>query len=76
VDAVRSDRWKLFVKRKGKPVAELYDLARDLGETTNVAEERPEVVARLRRKVEHFRPALQDTTRPTARVEGEGGPPQ
>ena len=49
LNAVRHDNWKLFVKRRENKLAEpeLYDLARDIGETTNVAKENPSVVAKL-----------------------------
>ena len=43
--AVREGNWKL-VRQQGKP-AELYDLAADIGETKNLAAEKPDVVARL-----------------------------
>ena len=44
--AVREGDWKLFRKKPGAPV-ELYDLSKDVGEQDNVAEEHPEMVARL-----------------------------
>ena len=46
VQAVRSGDWKLH-KFPGKKPVELYDLATDRGETTNVAAAHPDVVARL-----------------------------
>lgn len=59
LNAVRSGRWKLFVKRRpqGKRPAqlaepELYDLVSDIGETRNVATENPLVVTRLMRLIE------------------------
>ena len=45
--AVRSGRWKL-VNNRGK--VELFDLESDLGEKNDLAAERPEMVAELRRK--------------------------
>jgi arylsulfatase A-like enzyme len=58
--AVRSGQWKFYPWPEGKdlkgkkkaappkgPKIQLYDLAHDLAETTNVAEQHPEVVARL-----------------------------
>lgn len=56
--AVRSGTWKFYPwpeGQKGKkkpapttgPKVQLYDLSKDLSETTNVAEQHPEVVARL-----------------------------
>lgn len=55
--AVRGDNWKLHLRgqREGQVVTldppELYDLAANLGETTNVAEQHPEVVAGLRERI-------------------------
>lgn len=63
--AVRSGPWKLMIqpggKGKGKNAAsqpvkkatgpELYNLDRDIGETTNVADKNPEVVKRLQEHV-------------------------
>lgn len=46
-DALRWDDWKLIWNPQDS-VAELYDLANDPGEATNVAGSRPDVVARLR----------------------------
>ncbi len=57
LDAVRDERWKLFVARNehdpatGKQVRRavsvLYDMRADIGETTDVAADHPDVVARL-----------------------------
>ena len=54
LNAVRHGDWKLFVKRRPQrnqpaelPTPELYNLAEDVGETTNIADEHPEVVAKL-----------------------------
>jgi uncharacterized sulfatase len=44
--AVRDVNWKLLCNYDGSQ-AELYDLARDRGETTNVAGQHPHVVSRL-----------------------------
>ena len=44
--AVRMGDWKAVRLAPGEPL-ELYDLARDLGEKTNVAKEHPEVVAKI-----------------------------
>jgi arylsulfatase A-like enzyme len=58
--ALRSGNWKYLVigpgagkknqekaKAKGTKKAELYDLSKDLSETTNVADQNPEVVAKM-----------------------------
>lgn len=50
VAAVRDGDWKLVVRRRGSNqtgLPELYDLGRDLGETTNLAAAHPDVVQRL-----------------------------
>ncbi len=70
LDAVRSGKWKLFVGRTGRPpgeekrrrieVKELYDLEADIGETRNVYDEHPEVVAELMAKIEAARNDLGD----------------
>jgi arylsulfatase A-like enzyme len=48
LEAVRAGRWKLHVSKAGHPVAELYDLEADVGETTDLPDAVPEVVAELR----------------------------
>ena len=62
LNAVRHRDWKLFVKRRDKALAqpELYDLSSDVGETTNVAAAHPDVVARLKRFIEHAQQDLGD----------------
>ncbi len=66
--AVRSDQWKLHVARIQRNrngvsmtlVSELYDLKNDIGESTNVAEQHPQVVRRLRALVTKARNDLGD----------------
>ena len=65
LDAVRRDRWKLYLARHGRdgvagPVLELYDLVGDPGEDRNVAAEHPDVVAQLERDAEGFRQKFGD----------------
>ncbi|MBO9604440.1 MAG: sulfatase [Paenibacillaceae bacterium] len=60
LEAVRDGNWKLHVWRKGREVRELYDLAADIGETNNVAEDHPEVVARLEQLLHECRLDLGD----------------
>jgi len=77
LQAVRSGKWKLVVPRPAKPkwclwsarmtdaVPEtaLFDLQADLSETTNVADDHPEVVARLERLIERARADIGDYDR-------------
>lgn len=60
LQAVRDERWKLHVARGGAPVCELYDLATDPGETTDVAAQHPDVVRRLEAEAERYRVDLGD----------------
>lgn len=64
-ESLRSGPWKLHL---GDP-PQLYNLDTDLGETTNLAPERPEVVARLRELADEIRADLAKHARPVARVE-------
>lgn len=57
--ALRSDAWKYVdVKGKksshGKPAVELYDLATDVGEQSNVAKENQDVVASMKKTLQRF----------------------
>ncbi len=56
VTAIRDGRWKLQVAHRTKklPSAELYDIARDPGESRNLAVDRPDLVARLGKQVAEF----------------------
>jgi len=77
LQAVRHGRWKLVLPRRAKPPwcswsarmvdavtdPALFDLETDLGETTNVAAERPEVVAELSGLIEAARCDLGDYNR-------------
>ncbi len=62
INAVRSGPWKLFVKRREKQLEEpeLYNLVSDVAETTNVASELPEIVARLKNVIGGMRSKLGD----------------
>jgi arylsulfatase A-like enzyme len=66
--AVREDDWKLIVKgNEGKPHA-LYDLGTDPGETTNLLEQHPERVQRMRERFVETRDAV-DSLAPRKRAE-------
>ncbi len=64
--AVRKGKWKLrlpdlkvhygYVKDKGSGKLELYDLEADLGERTNLADDKPEIVAELQKLAQAFVP--------------------
>ena len=76
LEAIRDGRWKLFVRRGQEEVRELYDLATDTAETTNVCDHNPQVVRELMAKADATREDLGDAaagaqgqTRPIGRVE-------
>ena len=64
LDSVRDHRYKLrLLRRHGRQredITELYDLVDDIGETTDISNEHPEVVARLRAAADRFRRELGD----------------
>jgi len=55
--AMRDGQWKLFADAEGTNV-ELYDIPRDPGEKANLAEQHPDVVARLLPKLLEWKKAL------------------
>ncbi|MEZ5404319.1 MAG: sulfatase-like hydrolase/transferase [Bryobacteraceae bacterium] len=55
--AVRDGRWKLLINADGSR-AELYDLERDLAESTNVAARNPSIARRLTRQLLAWRESL------------------
>ena len=59
LQAVRAGKWKLHLKGK-----ELYDLDADVGESTNVFKDNPEVVKELKAHVAAFQKKLKATRRP------------
>ncbi len=78
MQAIRSGKWKLVLPRPEHPkwvgwsgrfygnrvkTLELYDLDTDVGEARNVADQHPDVVARLRKLVEAGRTELGDYDR-------------
>jgi arylsulfatase A-like enzyme len=77
LEAVRNDRYKLFFSRDGEPVDELYDLHDDIGETTNLLADHPDVAADLAAHADALRQDLGDArlditgtaTRPVGRVD-------
>jgi arylsulfatase A len=77
LEAVRSGKWKLHVRKGADEVRELYDLDADVGETANVYGQHPEVVADLLARIEACRRDLGDeatgvigeNVRPVGRVD-------
>lgn len=81
--AVRVGKWKLHVNTfvgpdsRIEPISELYDLETDVGETTDLSEQFPDVVAQLEAKMAECRQDLGDAStgvagqnlRPVGRVE-------
>ncbi len=66
LSAVRSGKWKLHVS-DGQPSA-LYDLSADVGETTNLVENAPEVVERLHGYLREFSRDIRENSRPAGFV--------
>ncbi len=60
LEAVRSGRWKLHFAKRGEPHAALFDLDADIGETTDVLAQHPDVVAELEARAETARRSLGD----------------
>ena len=60
LEAVRDGQWKLHFAKKGEPIAELYDLGADIGESVNVHDRHPDVVERLTALAERARRSLGD----------------
>jgi len=60
IEAVRVGRWKLHLIKDGADVTMLFDLADDIGETTDVAAENPATVERLTAEIDAGRADLGD----------------
>ena len=60
LEAVRSGRWKLHFSKRGDEQRELFDLEADVGETTNVIGDHPDVVTRLEELAKGARSTLGD----------------
>ena len=67
LEAVRCGRWKLHFSKRGEAENALFDLDADIGETTNVIADHPEVVTEVGALAEQARDELGD-----ARLEREG----
>ncbi|NQW19046.1 MAG: sulfatase [Chloroflexi bacterium] len=60
LEAVRDGKWKLHVRKGDEEIQELYDLASDIGETRNLFDAHPEVVAALTAKLDLCRRDIGD----------------
>lgn len=60
LEAVRSGRWKLHLAKRGDEHRALYDLDADIGETDDLIDAHPDVVARLDSYAERARESLGD----------------
>ena len=60
IDAVRSGKWKLHVRKGDQEVQELYDLEADISETTNLYDQHPEVVRELEARIQSCREDIGD----------------
>jgi uncharacterized sulfatase len=69
--AVRDGHWKLLVNEDGRG-AQLYDLSKDIGEKTNLAAQKPEVVERLKKMALDWRKSLPVEHAPFERSPGKG----
>ena len=77
IEAVRDQKWKLHVRKGGEEIAELYDLESDIGETKNLFDSNPDIVAALSSRIDSFRAELGDeatgvtgsNVRPAGRIE-------
>jgi arylsulfatase A len=83
--ALRSGPWKFYpwpegAGKKGQPAppkgpkVQLYNLAKDLGEKTNVAEQHPDVVARMSAAFHQHLDDLKKNKLPPAKGQAKGNP--
>ncbi|MFW6170869.1 MAG: sulfatase [Planctomycetota bacterium] len=70
--AVRSGPWKLYLPTKSEEKVQLYNLREDLRETENLADEKPDVVARLRDLLQKARHDLGEKDQKGAHVRPVG----
>jgi arylsulfatase A len=77
IEAVRSGHWKLHIRKDDQEIGELYNLETDIGETSNVFGQHPEIVRDLMAKIDACRQDIGDDAagiegkniRPAGRVE-------
>ena len=66
LESARRGKWKL--RRPGKGKVELYDLSKDISESENLAEQRPEVVKEIVSRMDAFDAALKARQRPAGKL--------
>jgi arylsulfatase A-like enzyme len=77
IEAVRSGHWKLHIRKDDEEIGELYNLETDIGETSNVFDQHPEIVRGLMARIDACRQDIGDDAagiagnniRPAGRVE-------
>jgi len=67
---LRQGNWKLRIGRR-KSGTELFDLAQDPGETTNLADANPEIVAKLKARMEELHTEISQNSRPCWKKKGK-----
>jgi arylsulfatase A-like enzyme len=80
--SIRVGKWKLMLSGRSTvkdqpagPFPALYDLSADIAETTNLADQNPDVVARLTRLIEEHKQDLAANSRPAGQYD-QGPPPK
>ncbi|MDP6634296.1 MAG: sulfatase [Phycisphaerae bacterium] len=71
IRAVRCRNWKLMLEnKKGRQKAEhaLYDLEKDISETTNLLEKHPDIVRKLTKMIEDKQKEIDKNARPAGRT--------
>lgn len=79
IEGIRQGDWKLLIKQPGgkngtqtppKPTVMLFNLATDLGEKTNLAAEKPDLVERLQERMTELNASIEAEARPAWRKPG------
>lgn len=79
IEGIREGDWKLLIKHPGekngpnaapKPTVMLFNLTTDLGEQTNLAAEKPDLVERLQERMIEQNAAIEAETRPAWKKPG------
>lgn len=60
IEAVRSGKWKLHIRKRNVEIRELYDLEADIGEMNDLIDRHPEVVKALEAEIQACREDIGD----------------